>query len=106
MASCTNDVLAYPCSYITPEHGQVVLKKINEESVGTIIQGYFLPTLKKNAITYANNCHRSQIFAPEELTSILYPWPLDKRGNDIIGPLPRATRKVKFALVTVDYFTK
>jgi transposase InsO family protein len=33
-------------------------------------------------------------------------WPLQRRGMDLVGPLPTAQGNCKFAVVVVDYFTK
>ncbi|GJY88584.1 reverse transcriptase domain-containing protein [Tanacetum coccineum] len=40
------------------------------------------------------------------MTSIMAPWPFYQWGMDILGPLPRASRKLKFIIVAIDYFTK
>ena len=40
------------------------------------------------------------------LHSISSPWPFYMWGIDIDGLLPQATRKRKFFLVAIDYFTK
>ncbi|XP_075658917.1 uncharacterized protein LOC142628761 [Castanea sativa] len=42
----------------------------------------------------------------EKLTMIASLWPFVQCGIDIIGPLPRRKRQVKFLLVAIDYFTK
>ncbi|GKC34893.1 reverse transcriptase domain-containing protein [Tanacetum coccineum] len=34
------------------------------------------------------------------------PWPFYQWGMDILGPLPQAAGRVKFVIVTIDYFTK
>ncbi|GKE22288.1 reverse transcriptase domain-containing protein [Tanacetum coccineum] len=41
-----------------------------------------------------------------ELTSISSPWPFYQWGIDIVGPFPEAPGRVKFLIVTIDYFTK
>lgn len=69
-------------------------------------------TLRRDVVEYVKKYHCCQIFtpsvkvAPEELDSILSPWPLAKWRIDITGPLPTALGKVKFTRVVVDYFTK
>ncbi|GJY41672.1 reverse transcriptase domain-containing protein [Tanacetum coccineum] len=40
------------------------------------------------------------------LTPITAPWPFYKWGIDIAGPFPEGSGKVKFLIVTMDYFTK
>ena len=42
----------------------------------------------------------------EPLTSITSPWPFQKWGLDILGPLPIGKSQCKFIMVGVDYFTK
>ncbi|XP_024026218.1 uncharacterized protein LOC112092991 [Morus notabilis] len=70
-------------------------------------QGYYWPTLKKDAYQYARHCDKCQRYAtiprtpPENLTSILSPWPFAKWGVDLIGPLHLAPGGFKFAIVTV-----
>ncbi|XP_024027041.1 uncharacterized protein LOC112093216 [Morus notabilis] len=77
-----------------------------------IRQEYYWPTLKKDAFQYARCCDKCQRYAtiprapPENLTSILSPWPFTKWGIDLIGPLHLALISLKFAIVIVDYYTK
>ena len=42
----------------------------------------------------------------EPLTSVTSPWPFQKWGLDILGPLPIGKGQCKFIIVAVDYFTK
>ena len=42
----------------------------------------------------------------EQQTSILSPWPFAQWGIGLVGPLPIAKGQVRFAVITVDYFTK
>ncbi|XP_024026071.1 uncharacterized protein K02A2.6-like [Morus notabilis] len=75
-------------------------------------QGYYWPTLKKDAFQYARRCDKCQRYATipraplEHLTSILSPWPFAKWGVDLIGLLHLAPGGFKFAIVAVDYYTK
>ena len=39
-------------------------------------------------------------------TTIASPWPFAQWGIDIVGPLPRGKKQLKFLLVAIDYFTK
>lgn len=63
----------------------------------------FLANIERDTIAYVKICHHCQIFAPsikvspEELTSVMRPWPFAKWGINIIGPL--ASGKVRFALL-------
>ncbi|GKA93614.1 reverse transcriptase domain-containing protein [Tanacetum coccineum] len=40
------------------------------------------------------------------ITSIMAPCSFYQWGMDVLGPLPKASRKVKFVIVAIDYFTK
>ncbi|GKA31302.1 reverse transcriptase domain-containing protein [Tanacetum coccineum] len=42
----------------------------------------------------------------QPLTPITAPWPFYKWGIDIAGPFPEGPGKVKFFIVSMDYFTK
>jgi ribonuclease HI len=77
-----------------------------------IRQGYYWPTLKKDASDMVKKCLQCQIFSPairtppEKLASIFSPCPFAKWGIDLIGPLPTGKGGVQYAIVAVDYFTK
>ncbi|XP_061351015.1 uncharacterized protein LOC133296083 [Gastrolobium bilobum] len=43
---------------------------------------------------------------PEELSSMLSPWPFYQWGMDILGPFPITAGGVKWLLVAIDYFSK
>ena len=59
-------------------------------------QGYYWPTMKKDAAAYVKKCDKCQRYAPiphmpsETLTPISGPWPFTQWGMDIVGPLPAA----------------
>ncbi|XP_010658094.1 uncharacterized protein LOC104881059 [Vitis vinifera] len=75
-------------------------------------QGYYWPTMKKDAATYVKRCDKCQRHAPiphapsETLKPISGPWPFAQWGMDIVGPLPAAAAQKKFLLVATDYFSK
>nr|CAN82803.1 hypothetical protein VITISV_024865 [Vitis vinifera] len=75
-------------------------------------QGYYWPTMKKDAATYVKKCDKCQRHAPiphvpsETLKPISGPWPFAQWGMDIVGPLPTAVAQKKFLLVATDYFSK
>nr|CAN69893.1 hypothetical protein VITISV_005621 [Vitis vinifera] len=58
-------------------------------------QGYYWPTMKKDAADYVKKCDKCQRHAP------IPHW-----GMDIVGPLPTAPTQKKFLLVATDYFSK
>ena len=75
-------------------------------------QGYYWPTMQRDALDYVRKCDKCQRFAtvphapPEMLTSMTSPWPFAVWGIDLIGSLPTGTGGVKYVVVAVDYFTK
>ena len=75
-------------------------------------QGYFWPTMKTDAMSFARKCDKCQRFSgipkshSEKLTSMTSPWPFAIWGIDLIDPMPMACPTLKYAVVTVDYFTK
>ena len=68
-------------------------------------QGYYWPTMKKNAVAYVKKCDKCQKHAPiphvpsETLKPISGPWPFAQWDMDIVGPLPAAPAQKKFLLV-------
>ncbi|XP_034709689.1 uncharacterized protein LOC117932524 [Vitis riparia] len=75
-------------------------------------QGYYWPTMKKDAAAYVKKCDKCQRHAPiphmpsGALKPISGPWPFAQWGVDIVGPLPTAPTQKKFLLVATDYFSK
>nr|CAN67487.1 hypothetical protein VITISV_044189 [Vitis vinifera] len=65
-------------------------------------QGYYWPTMKKDAAAYVKRCDKCQRYAPiphmssTTLKSVSGPWPFAQWGMDI----------KKFLLVATDYFSK
>ncbi|XP_059638806.1 uncharacterized protein LOC132281085 [Cornus florida] len=78
----------------------------------TIRQGYYWPTIQKDATDYVKKCDKCQWFAnvpkqpPEEVTPMMGLWPFAQWGMNIIGPLPMGKGQVQYAIVAIDYFTK
>ncbi|GKE60403.1 reverse transcriptase domain-containing protein [Tanacetum coccineum] len=74
--------------------------------------GILLPTMHRDARNVTQKCDSCQVHAPilrrpkTLMTSIMAPWPFYQWGMDILGPLPQASRKLKFVIVAIDYFTK
>ncbi|KAJ3689951.1 hypothetical protein LUZ61_019115 [Rhynchospora tenuis] len=75
-------------------------------------QGYYWPTLRKDAEDLVRRCAQCQFHAridhkpPNKLKPIISPWPFDIWGMDILGPFPQAKGNLKFIVVAVEYFTK
>jgi ribonuclease HI len=105
------------------EQADYVLREIHEGVCGnhaggwslaqkTLRQGYYWPTLKKDAQQFVKKCDKCQRFATvqrqpsQELNVVSSPWPFAKWGVDLIGPLPRGKGNSSFAIVAIDYFTK
>ena len=81
-------------------------------AVKTLIQGYYWPTILKDATELVKKCKICQEHAqishlPSKLlTSITSPWPFQQWGLDLLGPLPVGKGQCRFIVVGVDYFTK
>ncbi|KAJ3689619.1 hypothetical protein LUZ61_018783 [Rhynchospora tenuis] len=75
-------------------------------------QGYYWPTLRKDAEDLVRRCAQCQFHAridhkpPNKLKPITSPWSFDIWGMDILGPFPQAKGNLKFIVVAVEYFTK
>ncbi|KAK3014858.1 hypothetical protein RJ639_007959 [Escallonia herrerae] len=75
-------------------------------------QGYYWPTMQKDAIEFTRRCDQCQKFAPlshtpvAPLTSIVSPIPFAVWGMDLLGPFPMASGQRRFVIVAIDYFTK
>lgn len=74
--------------------------------------GYFWPTMRKDAMDYAQKCDACQRHGniphqpAEPMHPIISPWPFMKWGMDIVGKLPKAPGGKVFMLVMTDYFSK
>ena len=109
--------------YIGKEDAKYLLGEVHESICGnhigaralvgkTLRQGYYWPTMLKDATELVRKCKICQELAKishlpaEPLTSIISPWPFQQWGLDILGPLPIGRGQCKFAIIGVDYFTK
>ena len=81
-------------------------------AVKTLRQGYYWPTILKDAMELVKKCKICQEHAQishlpfEPLTSITSPWPFQQWGPDLLGPLPVGKGQCRFIVVGVYYFTK
>nr|GEV52914.1 reverse transcriptase domain-containing protein [Tanacetum cinerariifolium] len=77
-----------------------------------IMQGYYCPTTHGDTNEVGDKCDSCQIHVPvpkllkTRLTSIMSLWSFYQWGLDILGPLPKGLSKLKFIIVSIDYFTK
>lgn len=77
-----------------------------------INQGYYWPTLRRDAQDFVKKCHNCQIYGDVphlpsiEQTSVVTSWSFDMWGNDLMGKFPRAKSGFEYLVVVVDYFSK
>ncbi|GJT63912.1 reverse transcriptase domain-containing protein [Tanacetum coccineum] len=77
-----------------------------------IRQGYYWPTMHRDAREEIRKCDSCQIHSPIPklpktlMTSIMAPWPFFQWGMDVLGTLPEASGKIRFVIIAMDYFTK
>ncbi|KAK1426837.1 hypothetical protein QVD17_15517 [Tagetes erecta] len=68
--------------------------------------------MHKSAVAELQSCMDCQKHAPvslrpkNDMIPVTAAWPFQKWGIDIVGPFPVSSRRVKFILMAVDYFTK
>ncbi|GKA42281.1 reverse transcriptase domain-containing protein [Tanacetum coccineum] len=108
---------------VGPLQANYVLREIHEGSCSmytgtrTIMAkalrfGYYRPTMHEDARMLIRACQDCQVHKPvprnpqQKLSPITSPWPFYKWGIDIVGPFPEGPVKVKFLIVSIDYFTK
>ncbi|XP_064946978.1 uncharacterized protein LOC135597654 isoform X1 [Musa acuminata AAA Group] len=108
---------------LEPDEARTVLAEIHEGVCGEHIgrrtlthkilrQGYYWPTMCRDAKAYAQRCGSCQEHArtPRQPAVLLSPidgaWPFAQWGLDLLGPFPPASGQRKYIIVGVDYFTK
>ena len=124
MTSCIEEGSNTPLlKYIDGDECNYILREVHEGICGNhsggsslaqniLRQGYYWPTLKKDALSFSQKCDKCQRYAnfsnlpATTLTSLVSPWPFAMWGIDLIGELPKAKGGVKYAVVAADYFTK
>ncbi|KAL0405364.1 UNVERIFIED_CONTAM: Gag-Pol polyprotein [Sesamum latifolium] len=122
--SCTKEPSMGPLLKCLDEKGATyVLREIHEGSCGNhsgarslaqkvTRQGYFWPTLIKDAADFAKKYESCQWYAAlihSSATPMQPVWiacPFDQWGIDIVRPFPTAVAQKKFIIVAVEYFTK
>ncbi|KAL0428187.1 UNVERIFIED_CONTAM: hypothetical protein Slati_2993500 [Sesamum latifolium] len=105
------------------ERAKYVLREVHEGSCGNhsggrslaqkvTRQGYFWPTLAKDATEFTKKCESCQRFASlihtpaTPMEPIRIACPFDQWGIDILGPFPPAAAQKKFIVVAMEYFSK
>ncbi|XP_073279540.1 uncharacterized protein [Primulina huaijiensis] len=75
--------------------------------------GYYWPSILKDCIKYAKGCQpcqkhgNIQRIPPDELHSVVTPWPFKGWAMDLIGKIyPASSKGHSFILVATDFFTK
>ncbi|KAL0368519.1 UNVERIFIED_CONTAM: hypothetical protein Scaly_1070800 [Sesamum calycinum] len=106
-----------------PERAEYVLREVHEASCRNhsggrsladkiLRQGYFWPSIQKDAMDMVRRCQKCQehaniTYTPATLMQpIPNPCPFDQWGMDLVGKLPRATGQREYLIVAVDYFSK
>ena len=78
----------------------------------TLRQGYYWPTMLKDATELVRKCKACQEHARishlpyEPLTLVISSWPFQQLGLNILRPLPIGRGQCKFIIEAMDYFTK
>ena len=108
---------------VTIDEARRIMKEAHESKGGDHTEGqtltkyvlryrYFWPTINRDVVDYARQCDHCQRFDKSkrtpsiELTQMVSPCPFAIRGINLIGVLPIAKGEAKYAIITVDYFTK
>ncbi|GKA96466.1 reverse transcriptase domain-containing protein [Tanacetum coccineum] len=108
---------------LRPLQANYVIKKIHEGSCSTysrprsvvakaIRSGYHWPPMHQDARNVIQKCqdcqaHRTVPRNPQkQLIPITSPWTFYMCGIDIAGPFPKGPGKIKFLIVTINYFRK
>ena len=86
--------------------------EVIQEADRALTQGYWWPSMQKEAQDYVKKCDQCQRFTPNihQPGSVLNPlsstWPFAQWGLDIVGPFPRAVGNRRWLLIGINYFTK
>ncbi|KAK8928830.1 hypothetical protein KSP39_PZI017964 [Platanthera zijinensis] len=95
-------------------HGGVCGEHLGGKALACKIlrQGFYWPTMKKDAAELVQNCKSCQLHAnmphqlPVALTALQGARPFAQWGIDILDPLPVASGQRKFIIMAINYFTK
>ncbi|XP_019258730.1 PREDICTED: uncharacterized protein LOC109236944 [Nicotiana attenuata] len=74
--------------------------------------GYYWATMVKDCMDHAKRCQACQFHAnyihqpPEPLHPTVASWPFDAWGLDVVGPLPKSSKRHIYILAATDYFSR
>ncbi|PKA60882.1 hypothetical protein AXF42_Ash006517 [Apostasia shenzhenica] len=108
---------------IREEDSKIILEQIHSGDCGThaagrnlalqiLRQGYYWPSLQKDAKEFSQRCPQCQIFSKiprqpaAQLHPITSPWPFSIWGLDFLGPFPKSGKNLRHVLLATDYFSK
>ena len=105
---------------ITPKHVETILYNLHKDMTGAhlgiestyekIKERYYWPKMYNDIRNYIESCdncqRRGRTTRKEELIPLIVGAPFDKIGIDIKGPLPLTTKRNRYLVVAMDYFTK
>nr|GEV69564.1 gypsy retrotransposon integrase-like protein 1 [Tanacetum cinerariifolium]GEW36752.1 gypsy retrotransposon integrase-like protein 1 [Tanacetum cinerariifolium] len=92
--------------------GQVAYASSIFVVVKALRSGYYWPTMHTDTRKLIRECSSCQVHRDvprnqqQNLTTITSPWPFYKWRIDTVEPFLEGPGKVKFLIVTIDYFTK
>ena len=108
---------------LTEEEGKKVMRQIHKGVYDNhtsgrslahkvMTQGYFSQKMLRDADQFVKKCDKCQRFSHKmhiptnKLHYVVSAWPNLCWGIDIMGALPLAPRRRKYAIVAIDYFIK
>src|SRR6266542_5290396 len=81
-----------------------------EATLTKLKERYYWPKMKNDVKSYIQTCdqcqRRGKTINENELHSIKIKEPFYQWGIDIVGPLTETSRRNKYIVVAIDYFTK
>ena len=86
--------------------------EVIQEADRALTQGYWWPSMQKEAQDYVKKCDQCQRFTPNihqlggVLNPLSFPWSFAQWGLDIVGPFPKAMGNRRWLMVRTNYFTK
>src|SRR5436190_15029925 len=105
---------------VKPNQIETILFNLHKDMTGAhlgvettytkVKERYYWPNMYNDICSYIETCDNCQRRGPttrkEELIPLRVRAPFDKIGIDIKGPLPLTTKRNRYLVVAMDYFTK